>query len=246
MSESLTARRFECQVGRVKTLGLVGGIGPESTIAYYRAILAAARDIASASQPPVLINSIDVNRVLSLVEANQLAVLTDYLVEAVDRLAKAMADVVLIAANTPHIVFNDVRARSPVPMVSIVEATRDVVNDMGIHRVGLFGTRFTMQGRFYPEVFSIAGIDVIPPRGDEQAYIHDRYVNELLNGKFLASTREGLLRLVDAQRARDHIEAVVLAGTELPLVLTDLTEASIPLLDTTHIHVNAAVKQAWS
>jgi aspartate racemase len=227
-------------------LGLVGGIGPESTIAYYRAIMAAGRAVATASQPPVLINSIDVQRVLRLVGANQLRELTDYLVEEVERLAKAMADLVLIAANTPHIVFDEVRSRSPVPMVSIVEATRDAVRAMGLHRVGLFGTRFTMQGRFYPDVFSTAGIDVVPPREDEQAYIHDKYVNELLNGRFLASTREGLLRLVDAQRARDRIEAVILAGTELPLVLTDLREAGIPLLDTTDIHVSAAVKLAWA
>jgi aspartate racemase len=97
-----------------------------------------------------------------------------------------------------------------------------------------------MQARFYPDVFSSAGIGVVRPRDDEQAYIHDKYVNELLNGRFLVSTREGLLRLVDGQRERDRIEAMILAGTELPLVLTDLTEASIPLLDTTDIHVNAA------
>jgi aspartate racemase len=179
-------------VDRVKTLGLVGGIGPESTIAYYRAIMAAGRAVPSASQPPVLINSIDVQRVLGLIGVNELTELTDYLVHEVERLAKAAADIVLIAANTPHIVFDDIRSRSPVPMVSIVEATRDVVRAMGLHRVGLFGTRFTMQGRFYPDVFSIIGIDIVPPRDDEQAYIHDKYVNELLNGTFLASTREGL------------------------------------------------------
>jgi len=167
----------------VKTLGLVGGIGPESTIAYYRAIMAAGRAVASASQPPVLINSIDLQRVLHLVGTNELAELTGYLVHQVERLAKAAADIVLIAANTPHIVFDDVRSRSPVPMVSIVEATRDVVRSMGLQRVGLFGTRFTMQGRFYPNVLSTAGIDVVPPRDDEQAYIHDKYVNEFAERK---------------------------------------------------------------
>jgi len=229
----------------VKRLGLVGGIGPESTIAYYRAIMAAGRATALASQPPVLINSIDVHRVLRLIGAVQLTELTDYLVEEVERLAKAKADLVLIAANTPHLVFDEVRARSSVAMVSIVEATRDAVRAMGLHRVSLFGTRFTMQARFYPDVFSTVGITVVPPRDDEQAYIHDKYVNELLNGRFLGSTREGLLRLVDAQRARDGIDAVILAGTELPLVLTDLAEASVPLLDTTDIHVKAAVTLAW-
>jgi aspartate racemase len=231
----------------VKTLGVIGGIGPESTIAYYRGIIAAASAVASAStQPPVLINSIDVQKVLRLVAANALSELTDYLVYEVERLAKGDANLALIAANTPHIVFDEVRSRSPIPMVSIVEATCEFVSAMGLRRVGLFGTRFTMQGHFYPDVFSKAGIEIVPPREDEQAYIHDKYVNELLHGTFRGSTREGLLRLVDAQRARDRIDAVILAGTELPLVLTDPKAASIPLLDTTDIHVKAAVKLAWS
>ena len=230
----------------MKTLGLVGGIGPESTIAYYRAIIAAGRSVASTAQPPVLINSIDVQKVLRLVGANELTELTDYLVREVEKLARGAADIALIAASTPHVVFDDVRSRSPIPVVSIVEATRDVVSEMGLRRVGLFGTRFTMQARFYPDVFSSAGIDVVRAQDEEQSYIHDKYVNELLNGRFLASTRDELLRLVDVQRARDRIEAVILAGTELPLVLTDLTAASIPLLDTTDIHVNAAIKLAWS
>jgi aspartate racemase len=229
----------------VKTLGLVGGIGAESTIAYYRAIMAAGRAIVPASQPPVLINSIDVQTVLRLVAANQLTELTDYLVEEIERLANAKVDLALIAANTPHIVFDEVRSRSPIPMVSIVEAARDAVQAMQLNRVGLFGTRFTMQGRFYPDVFSEAGIVLVPPRDDEQAFIHDKYVNELLKGTFTRPTRDALLHLVDAQRSRDGLEAVILAGTELPLLLTDLTAASIPLLDTTDIHVNAAVKLAW-
>ena len=164
----------------------------------------------------------------------------------VERLAKGDADVALIAANTPHIVFDDVRSRSPIPMVSIVEVTCEFARAMGLRRVGLFGTRFTMHGHFYPDVFSKAGIEIVSPRGDEQAYIHDKYVNELLNGTFRASTREGLLRLVDTQRERDRIDAVILAGTELPLLLTDSKAASVPLLDTTDIHVKAAVKLAWS
>jgi aspartate racemase len=231
----------------VKTLGLLGGIGPESTIAYYRAIMAAApAGPPDRGQPPILINSIDVQKVLRLAGTHALRELTEYLVEEVERLAKAAADLALLAANTPHIVFDDVRSHVSIPMVSIVEATRDVARATGLQRLGLFGTRFTMQGHFYPDVFSKAGLEIVPPRDDEQAFIHDKYVNELLNGTFAGSTRDALLRLVDVQRARDRIDAVILAGTELPLVLTDPKAASIPLLDTTDIHVKAAVKLAWA
>jgi aspartate racemase len=230
----------------MKTLGVLGGIGPESTIAYYRALIAAGRAVAPAGgQPPILINSIDVQRVLHLVEHNALPELVDYLVRELQRLMRGGADLGLIAANTPHIVFDDIRARSPLPLVSIVEAARDAVRAGGFHRVGLFGTRFTMQARFYPDVFSIAGVEIIAPEQDEQAYIHDKYVNELLIGLFSPTTRDGLLAIVDALKVRDGVQAVLLAGTELPLLLTDSTAASVPLLDTTAVHVQAAAWMAW-
>ena len=211
----------------MKTLGLVGGIGPESTIAYYRAIMAAARaGPPSRGQPPILINSIDVQKVLRLAGAHALPELTEYLVGEVERLARAAADLALLAANTPHIVFDDVQSHVSIPMVSIVEATRDVARAMGLQRLGLFGTRVTMQGHFYPDVFSKAG-SMVPPRDDEQAFIHDKYVNELLNGTFAGGTRDALLRLVDAQRARPNrcrdsgrhrvAPALESAGREYPL-----------------------------
>ena len=103
-----------------------------------------------------------------------------------------------------------------------------------------------MQAPFYPDVFSAAYIDIVVPRADEQAYIHEGYVNELLRGRFLPATRDGLFAIIRDMRMRDGIDAIVLAGTELPLVLTDGIAAGIPLLNTTHIHVNAAVTAAGS
>jgi aspartate racemase len=230
----------------MKVLGVLGGIGPESTIAYYRALIAEGRAATpDGKQPPILINSIDVQRVLGLVEQNAHAELVDYVVRELERLERGNADLAIIAANTPHVVFHDIQARSPIPLVSIVEAARDAVRATGFHRVGLFGTRFTMQGRFYPDVLSAADIDVVVPRADEQSYIHDKYVTELLRGHFLPATRDGLLSIVEDMRARDRVDAILLAGTELPLVLTDGTAASVPLLDTTDIHVKAAVAAAW-
>jgi aspartate/glutamate racemase len=102
-----------------------------------------------------------------------------------------------------------------------------------------------MQGRFYPDVLSAADIEVVVPRADEQSYIHDKYVHELLMGHFLPTTRDGLLSIVEDMRARDRVDAILLAGTELPLLLTVGTAASVPLLDTTDIHVKAAVAAAW-
>jgi len=230
----------------MKVLGVVGGIGPESTIAYYRSIIATARERRSGGgNPPILINSIDVQSVLQLVAEGALTTLTNYLVTEVENLAKGGAALGLLAANTPHVVFNEVAKRSPIPMVSLVEATCAAARELHFKRVGLLGTKFTMQGRFYPDVFSNSGIELVVPKAKDQAYVHDKYVTELVNGVFLPETRDGLLRVIEMLQGLDHVDAVILAGTELPLILTEATASGIPLLDTTQIHVRAAVKQLW-
>lgn len=231
----------------MERLGVVGGMGPESTIAYYRSIIAVASALRPAApHVPVLINSIDVQKVLRLVGENALAELTDYLLAEIDVLAKAGATLGMLAANTPHIVFDDVRQRSPIPLVSIVEATCEAARERGLNRLGVFGTRFTMQGSFYPDVFSKAGIDLVQPRDDEQVLIHEKYVGELLNNVFLPETRESLLRIAASMKERDRVQGIILAGTELPLLLKAETAFGMAMLDTGRIHVQAAVTQLWA
>ena len=206
----------------MKTLGIIGGIGPESTVDYYRLIVAAYREQKQdGSYPAIIINSIDLNKLRDLVTANALAALSEYLVAELQRLARAGADFGLLAANTPHIVFDDIRRQSPIPLLSIVEATCEAAKALGLKRLGLLGTRFTMQGRFYPDVFSAAAITLAVPTEDEQAYVHDKYMGELVNGIFLPETRERLLEIVDRLRGREGIVGVILGGTELPLILRD-------------------------
>ena len=228
----------------MKTLGIIGGLGPESTVDYYRLIIAAYREQKQdGSYPAIIISSIDLNKARDLVTANALADLTEYLVAEVQRLARAGANFGLIAANTPHIVFDDIRRQSPIPLISIVEATCEAAKALGLKRVGLLGTRFTMQGRFFPDVFAREGMSLVVPTQDEQAYIHDKYMSELVNGIFLAGTRQRLLEIVHRLKRRESVEGVILGGTELPLLLRDATLHDIPFLDTTQIHVRSAVAQ---
>jgi aspartate racemase len=230
----------------MKTIGIVGGIGPESTVDYYRAVITAYRDRQpDGSYPSIIINSIDLKKMIDLVGGNQLDSVTDYLVSEIQRLAGAGADVGLVAANTPHVVFDEVQSRSPIPLISIVQATCDAAKALGLKRPGLFGTRVTMQGRFYPDIFSKAGIELVVPDDTERAYIHDKYMGELVKGIFPAETREHLLAIIDRMKQRDGIDAVILGGTELPLILRDATASGIPLLDTTQIHAKAIVDHAW-
>ena len=168
---------------------------------------------------------------------------TEYLLDAIGKLARAGADFAVLASNTPHIVFDEVRARSPLSLISIVETACAEAESLGMRRVGLFGTRFTMQASFYPEVFSRAGIKIILPNEAEQDYIHTHYMDELINGIFLPETRKKLLRIVDQLRERSQIEGIILGGTELPLILTDDKHNGIPFLDTTSIHVKRIVAE---
>lgn len=227
----------------MKTLGIVGGIGPESTLEYYRFIIDSYREKKNdGSYPSVIINSINLKEVLKLLNAGKFAELAQHFAREIMKLAAAGADFALLAANTAHIVFDEVRRQSPIPLISIVQATCDAAQVLELKKVGLLGTRFTMQGQFYPEVFSKAGIVLASPNPDEQTYIHEKYMDELINGIFLPETRDRLLAIVEALKKREAIEGLILGGTELPLILRDAA-SGIPFLDTTKIHVESAVSQ---
>jgi aspartate racemase len=238
----------------MKTLGIVGGIGPESTIEYYRFILDGYRKRVTetptplelpggaASVPHIIIDSIDVNRGLAMLDADDLAGLADYVSESIERLTRAGAEIALIAANTPHIVFEEVERRAAIPMISLVRATCDRALALGFRKLALLGTGFTMRGRFYPEVFARAGIELMMPGEEEKEFIHRAYIGELLKNQFLPETRERMIAIINGMRAGAGIEAVILAGTELPLLLRGAEPEGLPFLDTTLIHVDAAVE----
>jgi aspartate racemase len=226
----------------MKTLGIIGGVGPESTVDYYSAIVALYRERKTdGSYPPLIINSIDLKEMVDLITRNNLKGVANYLIDEIRKLERASVDFGLIAANTPHIVFDEVQSQSLIPLISIVEATCAAAKARALKRLALFGTRFTMQGLFYPKVFSREGIELITPGPDDQEYIHDKYMNELILGKFLPETRAGLLAVVDRLNEKIDLDGVILAGTELPLILRDAAHNGIPFVDTTKIHVDAAV-----
>ena len=229
----------------MKPIGVLGGIGPESTIDYYRAMIAAHKERQpDGSYPAILINSIEAHTMLGLLMQGRFADVADYLVAELARLERGGAGCAIIAANSPHIVFDEVQRRCALPMVSIVEAAADEAVRLRRRRLGLFGTRFTMQGHFYEQVFDTRGLAIVVPDETDQAYIHDKYMSELLQGILKPETREGLLAVVARMKDRDGIDAVILGGTELPLILRDPTASDIPLLDTTVIHARAIVAQA--
>ena len=229
----------------MKPIGVVGGIGPESTIDYYRAMIAAYQERQpDGSYPAIVISSVDARAFLGPLMAGDHETVLAILVGELQRLQRAGAGCAIVAANSPHVVFDELQRRSPLPLVSIVEATALEAVRLRRQRLGLFGTRVTMQGRFYQDVFALSGLALVVPDEEEQAFIHDKYMTELLKGILRPETRERLLAIVARMKARDGIDAVILAGTELPLILRDPTASGIPLLDTTVIHARAIVAAA--
>ena len=224
------------------TLGIVGGLGPESTIDYYRRILEEWKRHDPSSSPSIIIDSLDVTRGLHLVEHDRPA-LIEYLSASINRLAAAGADFAAMAANTPHVVFDDLVARSPIPLLSIVEACAEEARRRDLRRLGLLGTRFTMEGSFYPEVFARRGIAIVAPTAEERVWIHDRYVGQLLKGEFRDETRDGVKSVIRRLREEENIDGVILGGTELTLLLSAPVVEDIPALDTTALHVDAIVKR---
>jgi aspartate racemase len=231
----------------VKTLGIIAGIGPGSTIDYYQTIIELYRARKNdGSYPPIFINSIDLQRVLATVGAGELNALTDWLLSELAKLERAGADFAIMASNTPHIVFDDLAAKSPLPLISIVEETCQDAKRRGMKRLALFGTRFTMQGTAYRDLFGANGITVIAPEPLDLEFIHEKYMTELVAGVFLPETSAGLLDVVDRMAEQSKIDGVILGGTELPLILREPSHNGIPLLNTTRIHCEAAVARMFS
>ena len=165
-------------------IGIIGGIGPETTVEYYRRILDLyRRRNPGGSAPYIIINSLDMKKPLEMLTASKLEELAALLSEEVETLARAGAAFALVAANTPHLVFDAIARQSRIPLISIVEATADAAKTAGLKRLGLLGTRFTMQASFYPDALAARAIEVILPNEEEQTYIHGKYMDELAGGR---------------------------------------------------------------
>lgn len=230
----------------MKKIGIIGGLGPESTIDYYRRIIDSYRKAQiNENYPEIIIYSLNINEVSDMMEAEQWDKLIDLLANAIKLISRAGADFALIAANTPHIVFDEVNPLSPIPMLSIVEETYKVVKTLGLKKVGLLGTKITMQSDYYQKVFTRYGITIVVPDQDEQKYIHKKIMTELLFGKTLDETRKALLSIVKNMVVKESIQGLILGCTELPLILKK-DEFGIHFLNTTKIHTESAVKYCLS
>ena len=226
----------------MKKIGMIGGFGPESTLDYYRLIINQYRQQqGEGSLPEIIIYSMDLYDLLTLVEQKRWDDVTSFLLKGVNSLHKAGADFGIISANTPHIVYDQLKSSSPIPLISIVEETSKKAKEIGLQRVGLLGTSFTMRASFFQKVFANNNISIVAPNEKEQDFIQHKLMTEIELGQFLEETRNGLLTIVKRMVDEDLIEGVILGCTELPLILTK-DEFDIPFLNTTKIHVESAIR----
>jgi aspartate racemase len=226
----------------MKKIGIIGGLGPEPTIEYYRFIIESYRkQQKDEGSPEIIIYSLNLKEFLHLMVTKQTSHIIEWLLKPVKALYRAGADFALIAAGTPHIFFDEVQAVSPIPILSIVEETAKVVSELGLKKVALFGTKFTMQADFYQKVFSKKNIAIVIPDQKEQNYIHEKLITELQFGQIVKNTKKKLLSIVKRKISNDSIQGLILGCTELPLILPK-DEYGITFFNTTRIHAESAVR----
>ena len=229
-------------------IGIIGGIAPPSTVDYYRLLVEGwQRRKPDGTQPLIVINSIELQKGLELVAAaskGDREPFIAFMLEEVDRLANAGATFAFFAANTPHIVFDDIAARSPIPLISIAAATAASVAAQRHRRVGLLGTRFTMESGFYNRALQPHGIEVVVPEEPDRSWVHEHYLGELTKNVFKAETRAGFIGVIERLRERGGMDGLIYGGTELPLLMRDAPPIGVPTYDTTQIHVDAVLNRA--
>ncbi|MBP2655205.1 MAG: aspartate racemase [Firmicutes bacterium] len=224
-------------------IGIVGGIGPESTVEYYKSIIAEYQKLKTdGNYPQIVIESINMKEMLDLVAQREWNGLVNLLVKALKNLSYVGADFAVIASNTPHIVFDKIKENIPIPVLSIVEETCKKANELKLKKVGLLGTAFTMKEEFYKNCLLKGGIDTVLPVEGEQEYIHEKIFSELEMGIAKESTKKEFIAIINRMIKEDSIEGLVLGCTELPLILKN-GDCKIPFLNTVEIHVGSIAKE---
>jgi len=226
-----------------KKIGIIGGMSPESTITYYEYITHQyTQRFGNHAYPPVLIYSVSFQDYIDWPNAGRWDLVAKGLSEAAQHLEEGEVDVILIATNTMHIVFDEVQASVSVPMISLLDVVGEAIQQKGINKVGLLGTRFTMEGDLYPAALAKKGIEVVVPDGDERQFVNQVIYNELVAGDILPESKAGYLQVIEGLE-KNGAEGIILGCTEIPLLVKE-RDTELPLFDTTTIHAEAALQFA--
>jgi len=230
----------------MKKLGLIGGVGYVATLEYYKMINEQFQSRTEAhkkvdANPPMTIESLNLATAYAHIENKNMTAFTQLFVDAAKNLHHAGADFAAIAANTAHIVFDEIQAQSPLPMIGIVDETCKYAQQQGFRKLIVFGTNFTMNSGMYEARAQSYGLDVFVPSGTDKQCIHDIIFPNLEAGVVLADEKAALIAIVEKLVVQHQADALVLACTELPLAIKQ-EDVSVPVLDTGRIHVDAILE----
>lgn len=224
----------------MKTIGMLGGMSWESTQSYYRALnLGVKKTLGGLHSAKIVLNSVDFAEIETLQHEGRWDETAAILADAAAVVEAAGADFLLICTNTMHKVAPQIQARIGIPILHIADATANVLNNKGVKKVGLLGTRFTMEQDFYRERIEAQGIKVIVPERNARDLVHSVIYQELCLGIISADSKARFLNIVDVLAA-SGAEAVILGCTEIALLIQQ-KDSNIPLYDTTAIHAEQAV-----
>jgi aspartate racemase len=230
----------------MKTIGLIGGMSWESTLEYYRIINEAVKEkLGGFHSAEMVLYSVDFAEVEALQHRGEWDRAAVLLTEAARRVEAAGADFALLATNTMHRVFDEIQKGIRIPLLHIADVTGREIQARGLTRIGLLGTRFTMEQEFYKgKLARDFGIDVLIPDEAERQAIHGILYNELCLGAVKDSSREVFRKIIGRLEGRGA-QGIVLGCTEIPLIVKQ-KDYGLPLFDTTDLHARAAVELALS
>lgn len=221
----------------MKKIGIIGGLGPESTLDYYRGIINAFHlNYDENGYPEIVIESVNLKDAMTWAARDEWDKVIDLLSDCFNKMKYAGAEFGAIASNTPHKVFEEIQAKTELPLISIVTATRQYAQSLDLKNLLLLGTGFTMRSSFYQKELERYGIKIVVPNREHQDYIHEKIFSELERGIVKDSTKMEFLGILHSHKT----DGVILACTEFPMIIKQ-EDVAVPCLDTAHIHINSIV-----
>ena len=228
----------------MKTIGLIGGMSWESSIEYYRIINKTAKaKLGGLHSAKSIMYSVDFAEIEILQHQGKWGEAAQMLIDAAKNLENSGADFIVLCTNTMHKVADDIQANVKIPLLHIADATAQLVKDSGIRKIGLLGTRFTMEEEFYKGRLSQKyGLNVNVPNAQEREIVHRVIYDELVIGEIRQHSKEQYIGIIE-QMVHQGAEGVILGCTEIGLLIHK-QDSQVPLFDTTRIHAEAAVEYA--
>lgn len=228
----------------MKTIGLIGGMSWKSTVEYYRIINELTNErLGAHHSAKMILYSLDFEEVAALQYNGEWDKAAEIIADAAKKVERAGADLILICTNTMHKIADQVQSRLQIPLIHIIDATAEAIKRMKVNKVGLLGTKFTMEEDFYKDrLKGRHGIEIVIPDPEDRERINEIIYNELCLGIIRESSRN-LLKTVINKLTKKGVEGVILGCTELPLII-EKKDSPVPIIDTTRIHAEKAVEMA--